>query len=88
MARHDPGPRRSESVDSYLQETRAFAAVALLALVGGVVSDELVPRFWGHHALLAGLASNVITVVLTVALVNASRSWSPKATRCSAGGLR
>ncbi len=26
--------------------------------------------FWGHHALLAGLASSVITVVITVALVN------------------
>lgn len=70
MARHDPGPRRSESIDSYLRETRAFAAVALLALIGGVVSDELAPRFWGRHAPLAGLASSVITVVLTVALIN------------------
>ena len=70
MARHDPGPRRSESIDSYLRETRAIVAVALLALVGGVVSDELAPDVWAHHALLAGLASSVITVVITLALVN------------------
>jgi hypothetical protein len=69
-ARHDPGPRRSESIDFYLRETRAIAAVALLALVAGVVSDVLAPRFWSHHALLAGLTSSVITVLLTVALVN------------------
>ena len=69
-ARHGPGPRRSVSIDSYLRETRAIAGVALLALVAGVVSDALAPGFWAHHALLAGLTSSVLTVVLTVALVN------------------
>lgn len=82
MARHDLGPRRSDSVDSYLRETRVIAVVALLALVGGVVSDALGHKFWGHHALLAGLASSVIVVMLTVALVNEAferrrrRRWS------------
>jgi hypothetical protein len=28
MARHESGPRRSDSVESYLMETRAIAAVA------------------------------------------------------------
>jgi hypothetical protein len=82
MARHDPGPRRSESVESYLRETRVIAAVALLALVGGVVSDGLAGRFWSRHALLAGLAASVIVVMLSVALVNEAlerrsrRRWS------------
>jgi hypothetical protein len=70
MVRRDPGPRRSESVDAYLRGTRALAAIALLALAGGVVSDALGGRFWTDHALLAGLVASVIVVMLTVALVN------------------
>ena len=64
------GPRRSKSVDSYLRETRAVAAAAVLALIGGIVSDTVERGFWSRHALLAGLASSVLVVVLTVALVN------------------
>jgi hypothetical protein len=70
MARHVPGPRRLESVGSYRRETRAIAALALIALVAGVVSDVLAAHFWGHHALLAGLASSAIVVMLSVALVS------------------
>ena len=70
MARRDSGPRRSASVDSYLRGTRALAALALLALVAGVLSDALERRFWGDHPLLAGLVASVIVVMLTVALVN------------------
>jgi hypothetical protein len=70
VVRHDSGPRRSESVDAYLWGTRALAALALLALIGGVLSDALADSFWTHHALLAGLASSLIVVMLTVALVN------------------
>ena len=70
MVRRDSGPRRTESVDAYLWGTRALAALALLALIGGVLSDAVDGSFWSHHALLAGLASDVIVVMLTVALVN------------------
>ncbi|HWW90404.1 MAG TPA: hypothetical protein VNY35_06445 [Solirubrobacteraceae bacterium] len=70
MARHDPGPRRSDSVDAYRHRTRALAALAVLALVGGIVSDDLAGSFWARHALLAGLVASVIVVMLTVALVN------------------
>ena len=70
MARHDAGPRRSDSVESYLRETRAGAALALLALAGGIVSDVLARGFWSRHGLLAGLASSVIVVMLSLALVN------------------
>ncbi|HEY3946290.1 MAG TPA: hypothetical protein VGL78_13765 [Solirubrobacteraceae bacterium] len=47
-----------------------LAAVALLALVGSVLSDALAGRFWADHSLLAGLVASVIVVMLTVALVN------------------
>ena len=70
MARRDSGPRRSRSVDAYLRGTRALAAIALLALVGGVLSDALEERFWADHALLAALVASLIVVILTVALVN------------------
>ena len=82
MVRRDPGPRRSESVDAYLRGTRALAAVALLAVVAGVVSDSLERGFWADHPLLAGLVASLIVVMLTVALVNevverrSRRRWS------------
>src|SRR4029077_6450958 len=64
------GPRRSRSVNSYLWETRAAAAAAVLALVGGIVSDTAERGFCARHARLTGLAASVIVVMLTVALVN------------------
>jgi hypothetical protein len=70
MVHRDQGPRRSKSVDAYLRGTRALAAVAVLALVGGVLWDTSDGRFWARHALLAGLVASVIVVILTVALVN------------------
>lgn len=70
VARHDLGPRRSDSVDEYRRRTRALAALALLALVGGIVSDALAGSFWARHSLLGGLVASVIVVMLTVALVN------------------
>jgi hypothetical protein len=75
-------PRRSRSIESYLWETRALAVAALLALVAGVGSDVVEHSFWAEHALLAGLASSVIIVALTVAVVNEAverrrrRRWS------------
>ena len=82
MVQRDSVPRRSESVDAYLRGTRALAAIALLVLVGGVLSDALAGRFWADHALLAGLVASVIVVMITVALVNEAlerrsrRRWS------------
>jgi hypothetical protein len=57
-------------VNSYLWETRAVAAAAVLALIGGIVSDTVERGFWDRHGLVAGLVSSLIVVMLTVALVN------------------
>jgi len=47
-----------------------LAAIALLALAVGIVSDAVGGTFWARHALVAGLVSSVIIVMLTVAVVN------------------
>jgi len=70
MRRHDGGPRRSRSVDALLRGRRVLAIVALLALVGGIVSDVVGGSFWARHALLASLAASVIVVMLSVAIIN------------------
>jgi hypothetical protein len=70
VAHHDQGPRRSSSIKSYLVGTRVLAALALLGLVAGVVLDEVTRSFWARNALLAGLVSSLIVVMLSVAVVN------------------
>jgi hypothetical protein len=46
------------------------ALVALLALVGGVVSDTVGGGFWERHGLIAGMAGSLIVVMLSVGIVN------------------
>jgi hypothetical protein len=82
MSQHSSGPRRSESVESYLRQTRAGAALALLALAAAIASEHFAEHLWVHHPLLAGLASSAIVVMLSVAVVNEAleirrrRRWS------------
>jgi hypothetical protein len=75
MHHRQPGPPRSASIQSYLWQTRTLAAVAALAFVAGVLSDVLAPHFWSQHQLLAGLASSLIVVMLTVAVLNEAIEW-------------
>ena len=70
MVRHDPGPRRSRSVESYFRRTRVLAALALLVLAGGIVADALARHFWVDNPVVAGLVSSLIVVLLTAALLN------------------
>ena len=43
---------------------------AVLLLVAAVVSDAVAQHFWDRNGLLAGLASSVLVVVITLAIVN------------------
>jgi hypothetical protein len=70
MLRRSSGPRRSESVESYLRQTRVGAALALLALAAAIASEQFAERLWVRHPLLVGLASSAIVVMLSVAVVN------------------
>jgi hypothetical protein len=70
MSLRSAGPRRSESVESYLRQTRVGAALALLALAAAIASEQFAEHLWVHHPLLAGLVSSAIVVMLSVAVVN------------------
>src|ERR1700757_3972497 len=82
MSPRRSGPRRTASVESYLRQTRAAAAVALLALAAAIVSEQFAEQLWVRHPLLAGLAASAIVVMLSVAVLNealeirARRRWS------------
>ena len=82
MSPRSSGPRRSESVESYLRQTRAGAVLALLALAAAIASEQFAEHLWVRHPLLAGLASSAIVVMLSVAVVNEAleirrrRRWS------------
>jgi hypothetical protein len=70
VAHRSLGPRRSDSVESYIRETRALALVAVILLVAGIVSDAVGGHFWERHALVAGLVGSLVVVMLSVAVVN------------------
>src|SRR3984957_7170205 len=70
MLLRSSGPRRSDSVESYLRQTRVGAALALLALAAAIASEQFAEHLWMRHPLLAGLASSAIVVMLSVAIVN------------------
>src|SRR6202035_5326316 len=70
MARRSLGRRLSDSVESYLRETRALALVAVVALTGGIVWDAIDGHFWERHALVTSLVASLIIVMLSVAVVN------------------
>ncbi len=71
MTRRQPsGPRRARSVEAYLRQTRLLAILAVAVAIVGVASDLTSGSFWERHALLTGLASSVIVVMLSVAVIN------------------
>jgi hypothetical protein len=70
MRRTAAGPRRASSIGAYLRHTRVMALLVLAAVIAGVASDLTGGTFWERHALLAGLISSVIVVMLSVAVIN------------------
>jgi hypothetical protein len=67
---NNSGPRRASSVGAYLRHIRVMAILVLAAVIASVASDLNGVTFWERHALLTGLVSSVIVVMLSVAVVN------------------
>ena len=70
MARRIVGPRRSDSVRTYVRTTRIIGALSVLILSAAVAWDLANDGFWARHALLTGLIASLIVVAVTAAVVN------------------
>src|SRR5437660_97720 len=70
MTRRVGGPRRSDSLRTYVRSTRIIAGLTLLILAGAVAWDLANDRYWARHTLLTGLVASVIVVAVTAAVLN------------------
>jgi hypothetical protein len=70
MARHAVGPRRTDSLRTYVRATRIIAGLSLLVLFGAIAWDLANDGFWSHHTLFAGLVASLIVVAVTAAVLN------------------
>ena len=64
------GPRRSDSLRTYVRSTRIIGGLSVLALVGAVVWDLNNDEFWLHHTLFTALVASLIIVAVTAAVLN------------------
>ena len=70
MARHAVGPRRADSLRTYVRATRIIGGLSVLVLLGAVAWDLANDGFWSHHALFTSLVASLIVVAVTAAVVN------------------
>jgi hypothetical protein len=70
MARRTLGPRRSDSVRTYLRTTWIIAGLSVLVLAGAIAWDLVNDGFWSRHTLFASLVASAIVVAVTAAVVN------------------
>ena len=70
MARHSVGPRRSDSLRSYVGATRIVGGLSVLVLAGAIAWDLANDGFWSRHALFTGLVASLIVVAVTAAVLN------------------
>ena len=70
MARHSVGPRRTDSLRTYVRATRIIGGLSVLVLIGAIVWDLADDEFWSRHALLTALVAELIVVAVTAAVVN------------------
>ena len=70
MARRTVGPRRSDSLQTYVRSTRVIGGLSVLVLSGAVVWDIANDGFWSRHALFTGLVASLIVVAVTAAVLN------------------
>jgi len=70
MARHTVGPRRTDSLRTYVRATRIIGGLSVLVLSGAIAWDLANDEFWAHHALFTGLVASLIVVAVTAAVLN------------------
>lgn len=60
MARHAVGPRRTDSLRTYVQATRIIGGVSVLVLFGAIAWDFANDGFWSRHALFTSVVASLI----------------------------
>jgi hypothetical protein len=70
MARHTVGPRRTDSLRTYVRATRIIGGFSLLVLSGAIAWDLANDRFWSRHALFTSLVASLVVVAVTGAVLN------------------
>jgi hypothetical protein len=70
MARHAVGPRRTDSLRTYVRATRIIGGLSLLILLGAIAWDLADDGFWSRHTLFASLVASLIVVAVTAAVLN------------------
>jgi hypothetical protein len=70
MARRTVGPRRSDSLRTYVRSTRIIGGLSVLVLSGAVVWDLTNDGFWFRHTLFTALVASLIVVAVTAAVLN------------------
>jgi hypothetical protein len=70
MARRTFGPRRSDSLPTYVRSTRIIAGISVLVLSAAVAWDLANDGFWSRHTLLTGLVASLVVVAVTAAVLN------------------
>jgi hypothetical protein len=70
MARHAVGPRRTDSLRTYVRATRIIGGLSVLVLFGAIAWDLANDGFWSRHALFTSLVGSLIVVAVTAAVLN------------------
>ena len=70
MARHTVGPRRTDSLRTYVRATRIIGGLSVLVLFGAIAWDLANDGFWSRHALFTSLVASLIVVAVTAAVLN------------------
>jgi hypothetical protein len=70
MARHAVGPRRTDSLRTYVRATRIIGGLSVLVLFGAIAWDLADDGFWSRHALFTSLVGSLIVVGVTAAVLN------------------
>lgn len=82
IARRGHHPGGADYVRRYLRRTRVIAGLAVALLAAAVVSDRVDRALWAQNPLLTNLASSLVVVALSVAVLNEAlerrrrRDWS------------
>jgi hypothetical protein len=70
MPRRTLGPRRSDSLRTYVRSTRIIGGISVVVLFGAVAWDFVNDGFWFRHTLFTALVASLIVVAVTAAALN------------------